>query len=263
MTTSKIFSINIIYIHIHIHIMFVIIMAGGLGKRMNSVIPKVLHKVNGIPMLVRIISEARLLNPEKILVIVGKYKYAIKKTLKQYFMDNIDDIKFINQEEALGTGHAVQCCKTYLDNKNDTKILILSGDTPLITSSTMTDLLNYDGENKLMTTILDDPFGNGRIYRNELDDFVKIIEEKDCSNEEKKINEVNCGIYVFNKNILCKYISYLDNNNIQNEYYLTDIIQIIKNYGYCVNIYPLPKNRQYELTNINTKEQLDIINDSF
>ena len=237
--------------------MIVIIMAGGLGKRMNSPLPKVLHKVQGIPMLVRIIHQAIMTKPEKILVIVGKYRQIIEETLKEYM---INDTVFIDQPETLGTGHAIMCCKDYLEsNLIKGEILILSGDTPLLTAETMKNILSYKS-NTIMTTLLGNPSGNGRIIRSVEGKFEKIVEEKDCNEFEKKIFEVNCGIYVFDCETLLKYIMMIDNKNAQNEYYLTDVIKIINDNEKNIKIFKLDTSKQYELTNVNTIDQLHYVN---
>ena len=238
--------------------MYIIIMAGGLGKRMKSDIPKVLHKVGEMPMLVKIIKTARELKPDKILVIVGKYKDMIEDTLKQYI--DMKDIEFIIQEESLGTGHAIQCCKLYFEKMGNESLLILSGDTPLLTVETIKDF-ERGNNNKIMTTILEKPYGNGRIVRNMYGEFDKIVEERDSNEMECKIGEVNCGIYKFDSKILMENIMKLKNNNVQNEYYLTDIVKIIKDIGHKIDIYILSKDKQHELMNVNTKEQLDYINE--
>ena len=107
----------------------IIIMAGGLGKRMNSELPKVLHKINGKPLLLNVVQESMLLTPLKIYIVVGKYRNIIEQTLCQYI--SLDNIEFIMQPEALGTGHAIQCCRTELLKYYDTNVVILSGDTPV------------------------------------------------------------------------------------------------------------------------------------
>ena len=241
--------------------LYILIMAGGLGKRMQSTLPKVLHNVNGVPMLVKIIREVIQLDYKKIFIIVGKYREIIEKTLHIYF-NTLDFIDFINQSEPLGTGHAIISCHDYLSKLSDNAtILILSGDVPLIKKETILVMIEKYNKIKIMTTSLDNPFGNGRIIRNADGIFEKIIEEKDCNEEEKKIKEVNCGIYVFENWVLCKYLKYLDNNNTQSEYYLTDIVEIIKkNEKIDIESYHLSREKQYELTNINTKEQLEKIN---
>ena len=199
----------------------IIILAGGLGKRMNSDIPKVLHKVLEKPMLVHVIERAIRLNfvddsrmcsrehnvargevvgPENavsakvsvIYIVVGKYEKIIKKTLSEYV--NINELVFVNQSPALGTGHAIQCVMPYLlENQNavDYKrhnVIILSGDVPLLRYSTLTNLYSNESPVLLMTSTTDDPTGYGRIVTNENGIFQKIVEEKDCNSDEKKIN---------------------------------------------------------------------------
>jgi UDP-N-acetylglucosamine diphosphorylase/glucosamine-1-phosphate N-acetyltransferase len=237
--------------------MDIIIMAGGLGKRMKSDIPKVLHLVDGIPMIVRVLKESKKIVGKNIYIVVGKYKNIIRETIKNYI--SLENISFIDQPIPMGTGHAIQCCIPYLKNNN--KILILSGDTPLISHETIKDMQNIsENKNIIMTTILDNPFMNGRIIRDYNNNFIKIVEEKDCNIEEKKINEVNCGIYIFQFNDLEKYIMKIKNNNAQKEYYLPDVLNLMKKDGHHIDIFKLNKEKQHELININTKEQLDELN---
>ena len=230
-------------------------MAGGLGKRMNSKIPKVLHQILNKPMLVRVIEQARLLLPYKILIIVEKYKDIIIKTLEKHIIID-ENIIFINQPEALGTGHAIQCCIPELIKYKNSTTIILSGDVPLLRADTLRDFLQYFNIVKLITTLLDDPNGYGRIIEDK-NIFNKIVEEKDCNLEEKNIKKVNCGIYAFNSEILCKYLPFLTNNNSQKEYYLTDIIEIIKkNENITVDLFTISKEKQYQVIGVNTIEQL-------
>jgi UDP-N-acetylglucosamine diphosphorylase/glucosamine-1-phosphate N-acetyltransferase len=242
----------------------VVIMAGGLGKRMNSDLPKVLHKINGEPMLTKIIKETSHINPEKIFIIVGKYRAIIESTIGEYI--NKDYMKkyitFVDQPEPLGTGHAIKCCCLSPDFVKyiDSNVLILSGDVPLITFQTMKEMLNNVDRVRIMTTTLEIPHGYGRIVQDHSGDFVKIVEEKDCSDKEKSIQKINCGIYAFHAYILHKYIVYIENNNSQKEYYLTDIFQIInekfeeKN---VIEIHEIPIIRQKEIMGVNTPEQLE------
>lgn len=236
----------------------IIIMAGGLGKRMNSNIPKILHLLDNKPMLVKIVETSLLLKPEKILIVVGKYKEIIIETIKKYI--SLDYLEFIDQIDAKGTGHAIKCCRNNLINTDIDNVLILSGDVPLISKETILICLNNLNKCKIITTIVDEPSGLGRIILKN-NKFIKIIEEKDCSNEEKNIKLVNTGIYAFKKNILCKYILHINNNNAQQEYYLTDIIEIIKNNEKIdIDMYEISKDKQYELTGINTQQQLIELN---
>jgi len=232
----------------------IIIMAGGLGKRMKSCVPKVLHKILGKPMLVHVILQAQLLSPQKILIVVGKYKDIIETTLREYI--SLDKIEFIIQSEALGTGHAIQCCRDTLLQYDDTNVIILSGDTPLLQSTTISDMLIDFNIAKIVTTCMNIPTGYGRIVeKNGV--FDKIVEEKDCSIEQKLVKNVNCGVYAFDSKILCKYLPLLTNQNAQNEYYLTDIIELIKNgENIHIDLYDIPIKQQMEITGVNTIDQL-------
>jgi UDP-N-acetylglucosamine diphosphorylase/glucosamine-1-phosphate N-acetyltransferase len=238
--------------------LIVIIMAGGLGKRMNSDLPKVLHCVKGKPMLVRVIEQALLLHPNEILIVVGKYKNIIIDTLSKYINIDTHKIQFVYQAEPLGTGHAIQCCSTELSKyQYNSSTLILSGDVPLLQHDTLTHFLDNNYDVNLMTTLLPNPTGYGRIIEHD-NIFTKIVEEKDCSNEEKCVTKVNCGIYAINTGLLCKYITKLDNNNSQKEYYLTDVIELIKNNeNIDVCTFNIPIHKQYQIMGVNTPEQLN------
>lgn len=246
-------------------------MSGGLGKRMKSELPKVLHKVNKIPMVVRVIKEAMKLNPKNILLVVGKYKNIIEKTLKEYQIigketsnnSQTPKLTFIIQEEPLGTGHAIQCCKDFLfiNCDKDDKVLVLSGDTPMITHKLMKDMLFFENV-KMMYTKRENPEGYGRVQTLK-GEFMKIVEHKDCNEKELKNQQVNCGIYSFRNELLSKYLNYITNDNAQKEYYLTDLMEILKNYGhYNIELYYLEKEYQKQLIGVNTKEQLNELNKS-
>ncbi len=255
-------------------------MAGGLGKRMESDLPKVLHKVYGIidqknvydefksnfkitgydsylkPMIVHVINTSLKLNPKKIFIVVGSYKDIIEKTINEYF-DSNDLIEYIIQEKALGTGHAVMCCLPRLQSYPNTETLILSGDVPLISVNTIKNLINEP--NKFLITKLTNPFGCGRIIL-ENNKVIKIVEEKDCSSEEKNIKLVNCGIYQINSDILLKFIPQITNNNKACEYYLTDIVELMVKNFIEISYYELNECAQYEIKNVNTKVDLESLN---
>ena len=245
----------------------VIIMAGGLGKRMNSELPKVLHKLHHQPMLVMIINKALKLEPNKILIVVGKYKDIIEKTINEYISS--DKIEYVIQKEALGTGHAIQCCRDHLleieldlmtPHTEEGNVLILSGDVPLISTLTIIAMISkmskYKSRVSLITTDLENPAGYGRVIEKN-NCFEKIVEEKDCTQEERLVKKINSGIYLIDRTLLCKYLPYINNNNAQKEFYLTDIIEIIKNEAKIpILLYPIPKFKQYEIIGVNTKEQL-------
>jgi len=232
----------------------IIIMAGGLGKRMNSELPKVLHKINGKPLLLNVVQESMLLCPSKIFIIVGKYKNIIEETLRQYIP--LDNIEFIMQPEALGTGHAIQCCRHELLKYDDTNVVILSGDTPLLKSATIKNILVDFHKVKIVTTIMKKPYGYGRIIENN-GIFDKIVEEKDGTLKERLVQKVNCGVYAFDSQTLCKYLPLLTNKNAQNEYYLTDIIELIKiGENIQIDLYDICEDKQIEIMGVNTIEQL-------
>ena len=236
----------------------VIIMAGGLGKRMKSDLPKVLHKIDNEPMLVHVIKQSKLLLPNKIMVVVGKYRRVIEETLMNYI--DMENICFVDQSEPLGTGHAVQCCIPELKSDNmNTRVLILSGDVPLLQSNTMLKILTNLNKVKIAVTEFDDPYGYGRIVeQNNI--FDKMVEEKDCNFEQKQIKKVNCGIYAFNSEILCKYLPLLQPNNSQGEYYLTDIVEIIKIHEKInIEMFEFSKEIQIEIIGVNTVEQLKLL----
>ena len=237
--------------------LIVTIMAAGEGKRMNSNIPKVLHHFKGIPMLIRIIKEVLEINPFKIIIITGKYHILIKETIQNYiFNENYNKINFIQQVNPNGTGDAIKCTlNEYSDKEN---VLILNGDMPLIQSNLLKKFINDFSQAKLLVAKLDHPFGYGRILYDDNDKFIGIKEEKDCTELEKNIDIVNVGIYFFNSLILKKYIPLIDNNNIQNEYYLTDIVKIIRNSKDNNNIktYLLEDELKYQILGVNTQQEL-------
>jgi len=239
-----------------------IIMAGGLGKRMNSETPKVLHLVKGKPMLCYVLEKALDIGSDNILIVVGKYKTQIQKKIAKYFsVYEFFKFTFIDQEEPTGTGHAIQCCLPFFDeNKIDpinSQVLILSGDVPLIEKETIYKLLQKP--NTLLITKLENPFGCGRIiFRENYID--KIIEEKDCkTEEERKIQYVNAGIYHFTLDVLSTCLPKIKNENTNKEYYLTDIVEI----SGSLSFYELPREKQIEIININTPAELDFVNNSF
>lgn len=240
----------------------VVIMAGGLGKRMNSDLPKVLHKVGEIPMLVRVINQVKKLNPNNIYIVVGKYKSVIEESLLNY---NLDDVIYVFQETPQGTGHAVQCAVQNLKDDNSDYVLVLNGDNPLIQSATLEKMIKDTDKCKIMTAIYNDQRGSGRIILNEISkEFEKIVEQKDCNSDQLKIKRVNAGIYLFKNEVLVNNINKLNNNNSQGEYYLTDVIEIIKNEEDCnIQMYTQPQHKNYELLGANDQNQLSDLNNIF
>jgi UDP-N-acetylglucosamine diphosphorylase/glucosamine-1-phosphate N-acetyltransferase len=237
-----------------------LIMAGGLGKRMESSIPKVLHQIQSKPMICWVIEKAFASNCEQIGIIVGKYKEQISQVVTQWFPDN-KQIVWIDQEEPLGTGHAVKCALNWMGTnlQPDTDVLILSGDVPLISIETLENLSSKP--NSLLVTMLSNPYGYGRVWIDTQTNYPKqIIEEKDCNLEQKNIKFVNCGIYLMKLSVLQETIPQISSSNASNEYYLTDIIKLAYDSGYKLNYYELPQYRSIEIANINTKQDLEQLN---
>ena len=227
-----------------------IILAAGKGTRMNSAMPKVLHKINNKSMLEHVISKTNNLNPKKIIVVIGYKAEEVKKHLREHQLD------YALQIEQKGTAHAVMQCEEKLSDFNgDT--LILSGDVPLIKSQTLTDLydahIDHNAQATILSAKIENPYGYGRIIR-EKNQFSSIIEEKDATQNQKNINEINAGIYIFNNKVLFENINKINNQNKQSEYYLPDIMPIImKNNG---KVFVHPIKDEYEIKGANTLEQL-------
>ena len=209
-----------------------IILAAGKGTRMKSKYPKVIHKVCGKEMVNHVISVSKESGVKDIVAILGHESEVVKAKLPQNTM-------IAMQTEQLGTGHAVMMAKEYI-NDEDT-IVVLCGDTPLIKEDTLKKLFTYHIENKyhatVLTTEIDNPTGYGRIIRDENQDLLRIVEQKDATEEEKLAKEINSGIYCFNGKTLRESLDLLDNNNAQGEYYLTDTIKIMRDNGHKVGAF--------------------------
>lgn len=204
-----------------------LILAAGQGTRIKSDLPKVLHKVCGKEMVNHVIDTLRKADIEDVNVIVGKGAELVKeKTASR-------NVTYSVQSEQLGTGHAVKCAIDFLKDKKGT-VAVFCGDAPLITEETIERLFAEHIENKnstsLLTSILDDATGYGRIIRDG-EEVLKIVEHKDCTEEELKVTEMNAGVYCFDIENLLDSLEKLSNNNAQGEYYLTDVIGIQKSEG--------------------------------
>jgi UDP-N-acetylglucosamine diphosphorylase/glucosamine-1-phosphate N-acetyltransferase len=237
----------------------VVIMAGGLGTRMVSNIPKVIHKLAGIPMINHILNNLKNLekkiNLKQILIVVGKYRVEIQNAIEKDLV--MSNITYVDQPEALGTGHAIQCCLHELTKYPNSNTLILSGDVPLFSTNSMFNLINDLKKVRIIITTNKNPKGYGRIIMNG-SKFDKIVEHNDCTPEELCISKVNCGIYAIDIEILCKWLPSIKNNNSKGEYYLTDIIEIIKREEKIdIELYDLPVEKMVEVIGVNTVDQLN------
>lgn len=227
--------------------MNVVILAAGMGKRMQSALPKVLHPIAGKPLLSHVIDTARALSPSTLCVIYGHGGEAVPQSV------NAADIAFAKQEPQLGTGHAVMQAVPHL--QDDVPTLILYGDVPLTTVDSLKKLLDSAGANKLaiLTIELDDPTGYGRIVRKD-DRIVGIVEQKDASEAQRAIREINTGIMVAPTAKLKKWLTTLSNNNAQREYYLTDIVaRAVEDDVAVVSAQP---SAVWETLGVNSKVQL-------
>lgn len=225
-----------------------LVLAAGKGTRMKSELPKVIHKVNGIPMVKKILNELDALQTEENILILGHKKEVV--------LEELGDVKYVVQEEQLGTGHAIMQAKELLQDY-DGDVIILCGDTPLLRHETLKRM--YEAHKKsgasttILTSIYENPFGYGRIVKNG-DKVVAIVEEKEADEETKKIKEVNAGVYCCNSKELFEALGKVTNDNEKGEYYLTDIVSIQVNEGKTIGSFILEDNE--EILGVNSKVEL-------
>lgn len=230
-----------------------IILAAGKGTRMKSDMAKVLHTLCGKPMLAYSIDVAQQVGAERIAVIIGHQGDLVKQAFQN------QGLIFVEQTEQLGTGHAVLQARDIFRYYNDI-ILILCGDVPLLRVSTVQTLLNSHALEgcvvAILTTVLTDPTGYGRIIKGAKDgNVVKIVEEKDATLDEKKIREINTGIYCVDSRFLFEAVTIIGNDNAQKEYYLTDMIEIACKKG--LNVISVLASNSREVMGINTPEDIE------
>lgn len=215
---------------------YVVVLAAGKGTRMKSKLYKVLHKVCGKTMVEHVVDAACGVNPAKIVTVVGTGAGEVEKVL-----DGKSDFAF--QEKQLGTGDAVMTAKEELGDK-DGATLVVTGDTPLFTTETFDELFKYHAEKGNAATVLTaeapNPFGYGRIIRDDQGNVLRIVEQKDGKPEELKVKEINTGVFCFDNKKLFEALKHVDNNNAQGEYYLTDVLEILRNSGERVGAYKMP-----------------------
>jgi UDP-N-acetylglucosamine diphosphorylase/glucosamine-1-phosphate N-acetyltransferase len=207
----------------------VIILAAGLGTRMYSDKAKVLHEILGRPMLLYVAETARKIAGDEVIVVIGNQAEKVREIVTEQA-----PLKFAYQDKQLGTGHAVLCALPYLPKKCK-DVVILYGDVPLITAQTILRLMQSHKKNRRDITVLavkmDNPSGYGRIITDKKDLVCRIVEEADASDEHKKINIINTGIYCVKSGVLADSLQKITSNNTQSELYLTDIVEM----GYRAN----------------------------
>ena len=227
-----------------------LVLAAGQGTRMKSKLPKVLHKVCGKSMVNHVIDTLRKVNIDDVNVIIGTGAELVRKNTEE------KNVSYSLQEETLGTGHAVICAKEFLKDKKGI-VIIANGDAPLIEPETLENVINSHISEKnygtIITSIIEDSTGYGRIVRNNEGNVEAIVEHKDCNEEQLKIKEVNAGMYIFDIEELLQALDKLNNNNAQNEYYLKDVIEIMAKKGLKVGSVVSPFE---ETLGINSRVQL-------
>lgn len=227
-----------------------VILAAGLGTRMKSRLPKVLHQVCGVPMLQHVIGTARKIRPEKIIIVAGKHIELMRSSV------DADNVSFELQREAKGTGHALRCARRGLKNFRGV-VVVLNGDTPLVSPETVRKLLSRHKKNandlSVVSFIAGDPGSYGRIVRDESGHIASIIEKKDAVGVQKKINEVNSGMYAFSQRAL-SLVDGIPVNRKKGEYYLTDIVELSLSKGLRTSAYCLGSEKEF--IGVNTKDEL-------
>jgi bifunctional UDP-N-acetylglucosamine pyrophosphorylase/glucosamine-1-phosphate N-acetyltransferase len=232
----------------------IILLAAGLGKRMKSSLPKVLHCLGGKPLLLYSFDTARSLSPQRIAIIVGHEADRVKRACDD------KSLAWVFQDRQVGTGHAVRCAKEVFQGFSG-DLLILSGDVPFISQKSLLGLLRHHRDIgaslTLLTAVLGDPSGYGRILRNDDGEITEIVEEPDATEKQRTIKEVNAGVYVVSPRFLFSALEELTDQNRQGEYYLTDIVGVALTSGKTVGT--VQADDPGEVLGINTREELAIM----
>ncbi len=227
-----------------------IVLAAGAGTRMKSRLPKVLHKICGKSMIERVLEEVKASNVEDITAVIGEGSQEVESSLKDF------NLQFVFQEKRMGTGHAVLMAEKNIPEEGH--VIVLCGDMPLIQRETIISLMAFHEDNHLdmtvLTAMVENPFGYGRIVKESDGKLIKIVEEKDAEDQERLIKEINSGVYCFRGDLLKKHLSEICPNNVQGEYYLTDLIEIGVQNGYALGTYSLLNTE--EILGVNSRRQL-------
>lgn len=231
-----------------------VILAAGKGKRMgNPDVPKVMVLLAGKPLIAHVIEQAEQIGTERTILIVGHRREIVEDYVQQHYTG----VEYAVQAEQLGTGHAVQQTETHLSEFNGS-VLILSGDAPLVKASTLRDFIDKHSAAGATLSVLSahapDPTGYGRIVRDADGNFVCIVEQKDASLEQQRITEINSGVYVVDAAAMFSALREVKSNNAQQEYYLTDIVGILREKGQKIHAFTTADFG--ELQGINRPEEL-------
>jgi bifunctional UDP-N-acetylglucosamine pyrophosphorylase/glucosamine-1-phosphate N-acetyltransferase len=236
----------------------VLVLAAGLGTRMRSNIAKVLHRLDGRPLINHVCRTAAALGPRSVHVVIGHQGEEVKQAVLEE--QEADLVRFVWQNEQLGTGHAVNSARELL-SEADSTLLILSGDVPMIRAETLAALVQQHRAHRgrgaactILTVKLEDPTGYGRIIRDGSGLFDSIVEQRDATDEEKSIREINSGIYCFDTRKLFNALSQVKNHNAQGEYYLTDVPTLMRQIGEDISLFR--HDDPFEIEGINNRVQL-------
>lgn len=228
-----------------------VILAAGKGTRMKSDLPKVLHKLNGKPMVKYVVELAEKIGSNNTILVVGHKKEMVMDIVGPQY-------KYVDQIEMLGSGHAVRVTEEALKN-HEGLVLVFCGDVPLISKESIETLidkhLSVNASATVLTAIVPDSTGYGRIIKDSEGHLDKIVEEKDASEVERLVKEINSGTFCFDKSLLFDALKEVKSENAQNEYYLTDVIKILKEKGCRVTAQPVLDWR--EIIGVNTIEALN------
>jgi bifunctional UDP-N-acetylglucosamine pyrophosphorylase/glucosamine-1-phosphate N-acetyltransferase len=229
-------------------------MAAGLGTRMKSGRAKVLHELGGAPLIAHVVRAAQALEPHSIIVIVGHQAEEVERAV----LDEVGELgSFVMQAKQRGTGDAVESARNVLEH-SDSLVLVLSGDVPMIRTETLRKFIEHhnsaDAACSILSVRLENPTGYGRIVRDEQGTFQKIVEQRDATEEQRQVKEINSGIYCFEAKDLYRALRKIEPKNDQGEYYLTDVAEIILADGGTVSVYL--HNDSREVAGINTRAEL-------
>ncbi len=229
-------------------------MAAGLGTRMKSQRAKVLHELGGSPLIAHVVRAAQALEPRSIIVIVGHQAEEVQQAV---VAEAAELASFVVQEKQRGTGDAVESARSLLEN-SESLVLVLSGDVPMMRAETLKNFIEHHNNSgatcSILSVRLENPTGYGRIIRDENDTFRKIVEQRDATDEERGVREINSGIYCFDSKALFEGLRKVEPKNNQGEYYLTDVPEIILKSGGTVSVYV--HNDAREAFGINTRAEL-------